>query len=251
MGPVRQNMGIQRVPEVPFAQIANSALRDKRLSFKARGILALVLSNVGEWEATARWIEQQSESDGSTSVQTALNELTELGYRIVRQERDPAGRVRTVTEWYHEPEENRSPENPPTGESDQRETDPPIEHYPLEHYRREDHRENYATAFAAFWEHYPRKVGRRAAEKAWVSAIKTAAPDVIIAGAIAYANDPNREDTFTAHPSTWLNAGRWEDDPIPERTSGKKSGTRMYLEAARELKEQASEPAWVAMLEAR
>lgn len=235
MTPVRQNMGIQRVPEVPFAQIANSALRDRRLSFKARGILALVLSNVGEWEATARWIEQQSELDGSTAVQSALNELTELGYRAVRQERDSAGRVRTVTEWYHEPQENRPPENPPTGESDQRETDPPIEHHPLEHYRPEDHPKN--SAFAVFWDHYPRKVGKRAAEKAWMQATRTTPADIIIAGAIAYANDPNREDTFTAHPSTWLNAGRWEDEPLPERTSGKKSGTRVYLDVVRELEQ--------------
>ena len=107
-----------------------------------------------------------------------------------------------------------------------------------------------SAEFEEFWQQYPRRVGKRAAEKAWSSAIKTAPPAVIIAGAIAYANDPNREDTFTAHPSTWLNAGRWDDDPIPERTSGKKSGTRIYLEVAQELRKQAA-PEWAGMLEAR
>ena len=72
-------MSIQRVPQVPFAQIANSALRDKRLSFKARGILALVLSNTGEWEAGLRYLESQSDTDGRAAIQSGLNELTELG----------------------------------------------------------------------------------------------------------------------------------------------------------------------------
>jgi hypothetical protein len=36
-----------------------------------------------------------------------------------------------------------------------------------------------------------------------------------------YRNDPNREPEFTAHPATWLNAGRWDDDPLPpRRTNG-------------------------------
>ena len=32
-----------------------------------------------------------------------------------------------------------------------------------------------------------------------------------------YADDPNRVEAFTAHPTTWLNAGRWNDEPLPER----------------------------------
>lgn len=96
-------MSIQRVPSVPFTQIANSALRDRRLSFKARGLLAMVLSNVGEWDATRTWLISQSDPDGRVSIQAALNELTDLGYRVVSKERDDKGHFRTVVTWFHEP----------------------------------------------------------------------------------------------------------------------------------------------------
>lgn len=71
--------------------------------------------------------------------------------------------------------------------------------------------------FDMFWSKYPRKVGKQAALKAFMKAIKLAPVEDIVAGAERYANDPNRVDTFTAHPTTWLNAGRWADGPLPER----------------------------------
>jgi hypothetical protein len=50
-----------------------------------------------------------------------------------------------------------------------------------------------------------------------VKAIKVETADVIIAGAIRYADDPNRHPSFTAHAATWLNAHRWNDSPLPPR----------------------------------
>lgn len=96
-------MSIQRVPSVPFTQIANSALRDRRLSFKARGLLAMVLSHVGEWDATRTWLVSQSDVDGRHTIQSALNELTHLGYRVVTKEHDDRGQFHTVVLWNHEP----------------------------------------------------------------------------------------------------------------------------------------------------
>jgi hypothetical protein len=90
------------------------ALRDTRLSFKARGMLAMVLSHAtvcgpfgwgtldfsGQVQQASRdWIIKQSEKDGKDAVQSALNELTDLGYREVTTERDSSGRVRTVAKW--------------------------------------------------------------------------------------------------------------------------------------------------------
>ena len=73
------------------------------------------------------------------------------------------------------------------------------------------------SEFDLFWDQYPIKVGKAAAKKAWEKAIKVEAPDVIIAGAARYAADPNRHPSFTAHASTWLNAHRWSDSPLPPR----------------------------------
>lgn len=72
--------------------------------------------------------------------------------------------------------------------------------------------------FVEFYERaYPRREGRGAARKAWAKAIAKAPPDVIIAAARRYAEDPNREPAYTAHASTWLNQERWADDPLPPR----------------------------------
>jgi len=75
--------------------------------------------------------------------------------------------------------------------------------------------------FDAFWHLYPRRTGKAAAAKAWTKAVRAAAPTTIRAGAKRYAEDPNRDPAFTKHPATWLNAGCWDDDPLPaRRTSG-------------------------------
>lgn len=94
-------MNINRVEGVPFTQIANTALRDTRLSFRARGILAMVLSHSGEWKAPARWIVQQG-TEGRDAIQKALNELTEYGYRTVEHQ-STGTEIRSVTVWRHTP----------------------------------------------------------------------------------------------------------------------------------------------------
>lgn len=219
-------MTIQRVPDVPFAQIANSALRDKRLSFKARGVLALVLSNVGEWEATLNWLTRQSDKDGRYAIQQALNELTELGYRSVSKALIE-GEMRTLVEWRHEPDASisRLPKNLTVGKLDGRETGVSIEHYPLEHHLPEHHlREHRGSqksteGFDEFWNAYPRKENKGAARKSWAKALAKADAQTIIAAALAYRDDPNREPEFTAHAASWLNGERWDDEPLPARGS--------------------------------
>lgn len=69
--------------------------------------------------------------------------------------------------------------------------------------------------FDEFWSTYPRREARPAAEKAWERAVKRAEPEVIIKAAQQYRDDPNRDEGFTAHASTWLNQDRWNDPPIP------------------------------------
>lgn len=71
------------------------------------------------------------------------------------------------------------------------------------------------AAFEKFWSIYPRKVGRGAAEKAFVKAVLRAKdPAPILAGAERYRDDPSRDPDlrYTAHPSTWLNQDRWLDE---------------------------------------
>lgn len=74
-----------------------------------------------------------------------------------------------------------------------------------------------AEGFDDFWAVYPRREAKAAARRAWNNAAKHATPAQIVAGAARYRDDPNRDPAYTAHPATWLNAGRWDDDPLPAR----------------------------------
>lgn len=84
---------------------------------------------------------------------------------------------------------------------------------------KEEDKDTDTEAFDRFWSVYPRKAGKQDAQRSFERALKVATLDEILAGAQKYADDPNRVAQFTAHPSTWLNQGRWSDDPLPRRTN--------------------------------
>lgn len=71
--------------------------------------------------------------------------------------------------------------------------------------------------FSRFWSVYPRKAAKGSARRAWSKAVKIADPTEIVAAATRYANDPNRDPAFTAHPATWLNGERWLDPDLPPK----------------------------------
>jgi hypothetical protein len=67
--------------------------------------------------------------------------------------------------------------------------------------------------FTEFWAVYPLKRGKPRARKAWRAAMKRRHdPELIIKAAAAYRDDPKRKPDFTAHPSTWLNDERYNDE---------------------------------------
>lgn len=80
--------------------------------------------------------------------------------------------------------------------------------------------------FSEFWNEYPRKSDKRAATKAFKSALNRAKFEDILAGVIRYANDPNLpEQRYIKHPATWLNADAWENGPLPDDPRKTKSTT--------------------------
>jgi hypothetical protein len=76
---------------------------------------------------------------------------------------------------------------------------------------------SYPAAFEFFWARYPRHEGKRKALAAWQAACKRADARAIADGAERYRLDPNREEQYTAHPTTWLNRDGWDDAPLPRR----------------------------------
>ena len=72
-----------------------------------------------------------------------------------------------------------------------------------------------AGEFARFWDIYPRRVGKLAAEKAYRKARDRATADQILAGVERYIEGKPAYADY-CHPSTWLNQGRWLDE-LPAR----------------------------------
>lgn len=72
--------------------------------------------------------------------------------------------------------------------------------------------------FSEFWDAYPRKVGKDAAKKAYFKRHPDAELHARMLAAIAaQVRNPawlEEAGRFIPHPATWLNAGRWEDEPV-------------------------------------
>ena len=95
--------------------------------------------------------------------------------------------------------------------------------------------------FQTFWQMYPRKVGKLAAQKSFEKAVKSATPQEIFEGVIRYQRNCGSDPKFIAHPSTWLNEGRWMDvaNPNPQV---KVEGSQIQSSAVFGLSERTPEP---------
>jgi hypothetical protein len=101
----------------------------------------------------------------------------------------------------------------------------------------------YGNSFEVFWSKYPHRVGKKAAAKAFASAIKRTSLEQMLAGIDRYvATKPS--DRPWCNPSTWLNQDRWEDQPADDQIVAKQqalsprlqvilNNRRMFDEAAR------------------
>lgn len=77
----------------------------------------------------------------------------------------------------------------------------------------------YPSAFIAFWEAYPKRVGKAAALKAW-SKIDNRNDDAILAAIAWQVQQPDwlkEAGRFIPHPATWLYGRRWEDEQTIKR----------------------------------
>jgi hypothetical protein len=67
--------------------------------------------------------------------------------------------------------------------------------------------------FQNWWSVYPRKASKGQAFKAYIAARKRGIEaETLLSGAKRYAADPKRDDKFTKHAATWLNAECWLDE---------------------------------------
>jgi hypothetical protein len=230
-------------PQDRFTIVSNSWARDIRLSYKARGLLLTLSSHAVGFEVTLEHLVDTS-PDGRDAVRTGLIELVDAGYMLRRDRtRNEQGQLKGPDWELVDPAADNPPRPaaaPPgnTAPEEAAAADSPTSDNPTlgeptladPTQRRlgtkkttttEDElharRQTKADLFVAFYTDYPRHVGRQAARRAWDRAVRTVDPFTIIDGARRFAADPNRDPQYTPHPATWLNAGRWEDEPLPPR----------------------------------
>lgn len=70
---------VKRLADGRFTVLSNAALRDERLSYRARGILAAALSHADGFDLTRRWIDTHG-TEGRDAITSAIGELRRLGY---------------------------------------------------------------------------------------------------------------------------------------------------------------------------
>ncbi len=76
------------------------------------------------------------------------------------------------------------------------------------------------SIFMMFWEVYPKKVGRKAAYKAWLKAKDKPSIEKILSSLEAQKkSDQWKKESgkYIPNPATWINDGRW-DDEVKEET---------------------------------
>jgi hypothetical protein len=102
--------------------------------------------------------------------------------------------------------------------------------------------------FEEFWNAYPRKLDKAKAFRAFKSALKRDKFEDILAGVIAYRNDPKRNPEYTKYPATWLNSDSWENAAsapegsiaAEERKRKEREASDKFLEEMRKQETQAA-----------
>lgn len=199
--------------EGQFTQIPNAWLRDESLSLGSIGLLAQLLSHRDGWSVTIESIAKVN-GCGRDRIRAYVRELEASGYLARQQQRDESG-VFGQAVWITT---SPSTDLPTTAEPT---ADKPTHKKTIS---KKTIRKTHAHRFSEFWDLYPRKVGKAAAERAW-SAIDSELIDQILDATAMLAADPNLPPKqFVPYPATWLNRAGWEDEPYPDRTEGERRG---------------------------
>ncbi len=96
--------------------------------------------------------------------------------------------------------------------------------------------------FDAWWDLYPRKVGKQAAKGVYQRVRKTGVAAEVLLAAVAEQCKTIWADairsgnqTYIPHPRTWLNQGRWEDEIVEQNPTASEAPRESIADRARRL----------------
>jgi biotin operon repressor len=192
-----------------FTQIPNDWLRDKAISLGAKGLLAQLLSHAPGWRISQESLGRDN-GIGRDAIRTLINELLNAGYlmRSEDRERTEKGYLGGYTYTTQDPtQDNPTQDNPLHKNNITKNTN-----------IKNNERIYSDSQFEEFWNHYPKKVDKGAALRAFRKAAKNEDVALVIDGAKRYAEDANLpEKQYIKNPATWLNAEAWNNGPLPAR----------------------------------
>lgn len=206
-----------------FAQVPNEWARDANLSYRARGVLLVLMSHRSGWEVTTEHLIRNG-TEGRDAIRKAIRELVNQGYLQWEQVRgEDSARAsgsryvltgKPLSDGFSgaqksdmggsgfsgaqkSPPKNTKINNtknknvqPPSGGS--RNPDPP--------------------GFDDWWKHYPRKEAKGDARKAFKAALRKTDLATLVAATKRYAIEVRgTERKFQKLPGGWLRDERWLD----------------------------------------
>jgi len=80
--------------------------------------------------------------------------------------------------------------------------------------------DDYAEDFTSFWDAYPRRIGKLAAQKAYAKVRRGGIPHEELMDGIAQYIKTKPAYADWCHPTTWLNQGRWMDEAPKSNGNG-------------------------------
>lgn len=245
-------------PEDDFTLIPNSVSRSTDLPARAKVVYIFMRSHRDGWNITSTSVAHALGMNKET-VANAINDLIESGHMRRIEKRSENG---TFAGWDYEILSGRATVSGKSGRGDftvsgktgtgksgriRRLSSKKTKE--ITSLSQEDHaqtsgssdRESRSDRFDEFWDAYPRKVGKKKARAKFAAAVKAAGDaQRVIDGAQRLAADPNLpEKRFIPHPTTWLERGGWDDEPLPGRApSGQAPRRKTVSEQAEEVARQ-------------
>lgn len=210
-----------------FTILSNDFLRDEKLSLKAKGLLAYILSLPDDWKIYFEEVEKHH-SDGVRGVRSAWKNLEEQGYARTVKVKEK-GRIK---EWAKEVADFKFPdsgfvhvenvdveilhvENSSLLNTNKQSTDKPKTKPTKDNTTNKSDELDLEKRFEILWKLYPRKAGnKQKAKAAYKKAVKSGVEDATIKQGILNLIAEKRESRFIPHGQTWFCNERWNDEPL-------------------------------------
>lgn len=219
-----------------FSIIDNDLLNDSSLSFKARGLLAYMLSKPDDWKFYTTELARRSSKDGVTAIRSALEEIEKAGYLIRRKNRKEDGQFDGIN-WKLVDTPTFSPQSgfPKTGnpksENSRSDNQTLLRTDTTKNLLNKELKEDICASknahklsvsdlkkeFEDIWKRYPNKKGKQKAfnhYKAWRKKSTENTPEVMnhkLDLYLKYIKQRGFSPEYIMYGSTWFN-GRFDDD---------------------------------------